>query len=222
VADYVPVAEVEVRTTEGGEFFVFNDDDDPDGRGFRLCKFCSRVVTEKTTGRGRAKTPVVEKHRTPEGRDCAGTGYDLVHLGHEFRTSAARLNFRGTGRDPADKSFWPSLLHAVLGGLTDALGVDTADVKGVTRPVGTGGGGFAAEVVVFDDVPGGAGHALRLATEGELRHVLKAALRRVEACDCGRDAPCYGCRRSYRNQGLHPVLARGPVADYLTTLATAV
>lgn len=213
---------VAVRTTDPADFFVFNNGVDvvPDGSGFRLCKLCSRQVEVKESGRGGQKQTVVVPHRTPYGRDCPGTGYDRVHLGHEFRSSAARLTFVGTGKGREDEGFWLGLLYAVLGGMADALGVDPQDVNGVVRSV-PAGGGVGQEVVVFDDVPGGAGHARRLEAEADLRAVLAAARDRVLACGCGESASCYACLRSYRNQFCHDQLARGPVADYLGRLADA-
>lgn len=62
-----------------------------------------------------------------------------MHLGHEFRTSAARLRFTGTGWPHTEQADWLSLLFALLGGMADALGVEPADVNGVIRPVAIGG-----------------------------------------------------------------------------------
>jgi Lhr-like helicase len=201
---------VEVRTTQPADFFVFNDADDPSGLGFRLCKVCGRQV--ETDKRNR-----MQQHQTPYGRNCPGTSYDLVHLGHDFRSCAARLAFAGTDQSYEERGFWLSLLYALLGGMADALGIEANDLNGVIRPVNAAGT-VVQEVVVFDDVPGGAGHALRLESEDELRQVLRAAHARVAHCTCGASAACYSCLRSYQNQFCHDLLARGPVADYLGRL----
>lgn len=201
---------VEVRTTERAEFFVFNDGDDPSGVGFHLCKFCDRQVTLD-------KKRKPETHKTPFGKDCPGTSYDTVHLGHDFISCAARLMFL-TNEPYTARGFWLSLLYALLGGMCDALGIEDGDINGVIRPIDRGDGTVGQEVVIFDDVPGGAGHALRLEGEGELLDVLRAAHARVANCECGESAACYACLRSYRNQFCHDLLARGPVADYLGRL----
>jgi Domain of unknown function (DUF1998) len=208
---------VSVRTADPAEFFLFNDGDEHDRRGFRLCKFCYRQVAMKDVGRGKDRKETVQPHKTPLGRDCKGTSYERVHLGHEFRTSAARLRFAGTGWDYADLPKWQSLLYAVLAGMTDALGVEANDLSGVVHPVGSGAD-IAQEIVVFDDVPGGAGHVVRLRGEAELAAILTAAHTRVTTCVCGETAACYTCLRSYRNQFCHETLARGPVATYLGNL----
>jgi hypothetical protein len=208
---------VTVRTTERADFFVFNDGEEADGLGFRLCRQCMRTVDVESSGRGKQKKQSVKSHRTPYGKDCSGSSFERVHLGHEFRTSAARLSFSGTGFAYTDHAFWQSLMYAILGGMSDALEIDANDINGVIRPVGSGSA-VEQEVVIFDDVPGGAGHALRLQGSDELVGVLKAAYVRVATCSCGETTSCYTCLRSYRNQFCHDTLLRGPVADYLARL----
>lgn len=205
------IVRVEVRTTERADFFVFNDGDEPSGVGFHLCKFCDRQVTLD-------KKRAPEAHKTPYGKDCPGKSYDTVHLGHDFISCAARLMFFGTNEEYKARGFWLSLLYALLGGMSDALGIENGDINGVIRPIDPGDGRVAQEVVIVDDVPGGAGHALRLESEGELLEVLRRSHARVANCECGESAACYACLRSYRNQFCHDLLARGPVADYLGRL----
>jgi hypothetical protein len=206
---------VEVRTTENADFFVFNDGDDPAGRGFFLCRSCG-LQLDVPTQKEKAK-----EHRSPMGRTCKGLG-EWVHLGHDFRGCAARLAFGGTGRPYDDQSFWMSLLHALLGGMSDALGIEPSDINGVIRPIRQEGGNIIQEIVLFDDVPGGAGHVQRLEDQGELLAVLEAAHARVAQCGgCDPSASCYRCLRSYRNQLSHDLLIRQPVAEYLDRLRSA-
>lgn len=205
---------VEVRTSEHADFFVFNDGDDPARRGFALCKFCGREVD---LGKNQKAKP----HKTPLGKDCPCESYEWTHLGHDFMSCAARLSFSGTHQSFEDKGFWLGLLYALLGGMTDALGIEANDVNGVIRPIDEGGT-VSQEIVIFDDVPGGAGHALRLENQDELLDVLRAAHARVNNCDCDPSASCYSCLRSYRNQFCHDLLVRAPVAEYLERLVSAV
>jgi hypothetical protein len=205
---------IEVRTTERADFFVFNDGDNPDGLGFPLCRSCGRLVEIDRRGQTKA-------HRTPFGKDCQGRGW-RVHLGHDFRSCAARLTFTDTGQQYQEQGFWLSLLYALLGGMSDALGIEANDINGVVRPKGVDGE-VIQEVVLFDDVPGGAGHVERLEDQDELLAVLKAAHARVAHCGgCDPSASCYACLRSYRNQFCHDLLVRGPVADYLERLLAGV
>jgi hypothetical protein len=204
---------VEVRTTERAEFFIFNDGDDPSRLGFSLCKACGRQVDLDKARRGKA-------HKTPFGKDCPCQSYDWLHLGHDFISCAARLSFTATNQPYEERGFWLGLLYALLGGMADALGIEPNDINGVIRPINLGGE-VSQEVVVFDDVPGGAGHALRLENQDELLEVLRAAHARAAHCQCDPSASCYTCLRSYRNQFCHDLLVRKPVADYLSLLLDA-
>ena len=204
---------VEVRTTENADFFVFNDGDDPRGRGFFLCRSCGLQLDPDARNN--------QGHQSPMGRACQGRG-EWVHLGHDFRGCAARLAFGGSGRPYDDQAFWMSLLHALLGGMSDALGIELSDINGVIRPIRQDEYGIIQEIVLFDDVPGGAGHVQRLEDQGELLSVLEAAHNRVAHCGgCDPSASCYRCLRSYRNQASHDLLIRQPVAEYLDRLRSA-
>ena len=77
-------------------------------------------------------------------------------------------------------------------------------------------------IILYDNVPGGAGLVARLEREEVLKNCLQAALKRVEgACGCAPNTSCYGCLRSYRNQFAHQILQRGPVQQYLASVLSA-
>ena len=89
------------------------------------------------------------------------------------------------------------------------MGIIREDIDGtVTRHSST-----AFSLILFDSVPGGAGHARRLGQE--LSELVAAALRRVESCECGEDTSCYSCLRSYSNQLFHDQLSRSVAAEIL-------
>ncbi|MGH2510042.1 MAG: DUF1998 domain-containing protein, partial [Ktedonobacteraceae bacterium] len=71
-----------------------------------------------------------------------------------------------------------------------------------------------ASIVLFDNVPGGAGHVKRVYEE--LTHVFEAAYQRVNSECCGPETSCYECLRNYRNQPYHDELQRGPIRDFLS------
>ncbi|MEW6447208.1 MAG: DUF1998 domain-containing protein [Bacillota bacterium] len=73
-------------------------------------------------------------------------------------------------------------------------------------------------MVLFDDVPGGAGHVRRMGHPESLMRILQATLERLEQYECGGvegNASCYGCLRHYRNQFCHELLNRGSVISFL-------
>lgn len=171
-------------------------------RGFWICPACGygdTVVAGKP-----------EKHKTPWGSPCKGTPR-IVFLGHEFQSDVLEMRFSGGLADISDQGFWFSLTAALLAGASKVLEIERGDIDGTVLRYG--GTGYRA-IVLFDSVPGGAGHVLRIADE--LRKVMEAALEIADACTgCSRDQSCNGCLRNYRNQYAHDLLRRGPVADFL-------
>ena len=83
---------------------------------------------------------------------------------------------------------------AVLLGAADTLEVPDTDLN-VTITGGERPGESA--VVLYDNVPGGAGLVAQLENERIFGDVLGAATERVQG-NCGCDTSCYGCLRSYR------------------------
>ncbi len=174
--------------------------------GFKICPLCgyAQLGSEATKG----------EHETSWGAKCRGT-LSRSALGHEFKTDILQLRF--TNYVDSRKGFWLSLLYALLEGVGSALDIDRRDLDGCLYPY-TGDPSQPA-LILFDDVPGGAGHVRRVAQDDyAIKHVLQAALEHMERCDCGgeaRDTSCYGCLRNYRNQYCHDDLNRGIVIDFL-------
>lgn len=169
------------------------------GVGFWICFTCGSAFSERHGG----------KHKTPYGMDCSSPLRGPLHLGHTFKTDVLSLFFMEPKIDK-DDSFWFSLLYAILEGASYALGIRRQDLDGCIYP-------FEEEVmlILFDNVPGGAGHVKRLMDEINFNDVLKNTLARVENCTCGLETSCYGCLRNYQNQFCHEQLKRGKVLNFL-------
>ena len=74
-------------------------------------------------------------------------------------------------------------------------------------------------IILYDNVPGGAGLVSRLEQENAMKQCLMIARTRVAGdCGCDERTSCYGCLRNYRNQFAHQHLQRGPVFKYLDRL----
>ena len=71
-------------------------------------------------------------------------------------------------------------------------------------------------ILIYDDVPGGAGRALQLSHS--IDSLLERAYEIVDTCDCGEDSCCYGCLCNYFNQGEQDALSRGAARDILAKL----
>ena len=166
--------------------------------GFFVCLKCGAHMMRPTG-----------EHKTPLGSTCQGT---LGHysLGHELPTDVVRLQFSGL----CGESDAYSVAYAVLLGAAESLDVPATDLN-VTVTGGAGGvrSGEAA-IVIYDDVPGGAGLVAQLGQESVFGETLRNAWNRVRG-ECGCDTSCYGCLRSYRNQFAHTFLDRTKAEEFL-------
>lgn len=167
--------------------------------GFRICEWCG-------WGERAAQRPPKD-HRNPRsGQVCTGP-WEPTSLAHRFETDVLVLSPRGALGHVTSEVWW-STLYAILEAGATELEISRDDLDGTLQV-----GGGVPRLVLFDNVPGGAGHVSRVA--GHLRTVIDAAHRRVADCLCGRETSCYRCLRGFRNQWRHDELRRGPVADLL-------
>ncbi|MCR4442917.1 MAG: DEAD/DEAH box helicase [Peptococcaceae bacterium] len=176
------------------------------GKAFKVCFRCGYTVLgdEKPSS----------THQNAWGAACNGPLINHLALGHEFETDILMMSFEGYF--DSRKSFWLSMLYGILEGTCEVLQIERQDLDGclyysvgnLDQPV----------LVIFDDVPGGAGHVRRLVNDKILMDVLNATLERLKRCECGApegNTSCYGCLRHFRNQFCHDELNRGMVIEFL-------
>jgi len=179
------------------------------GEGFNICETCAAGVKPSELKKG---------HKTPFGTECLGKIQTGISLGHEFATDVLRMQFltQPSVMDIEPIWFAYSLAYAVVEGAAEILEVPSSDLNAT---VAYGSEYFIPPIILYDNVPGGAGLVARLEENDVLKRTLEAALTRVSgACKCGEDTSCYGCLRSYRNQFAHQHLRRGPVMRYLEAI----
>ncbi|WP_423910395.1 Zn-binding domain-containing protein [Candidatus Spongiihabitans sp.] len=165
------------------------------GGGFYICLSC-----------GAGSAEISGSHKTPESNECKST-LKRLSLGHEFVTDVVRLQFPGLN----DEWHAYSLAYAMLLGAAQRLNVPDTDLN-ATITVGKTLDKTA--IVLYDNVPGGAGLVANLEKQDVFLDVLKEAKKRVNGdCDCTKS--CYGCIRSYRNQFAHPHLQRKDALGFL-------
>lgn len=164
--------------------------------GFLICRSCGRHLTEREV-----------THKSPSGTPCQGIP-DSFSLGHELVTDVVRLQFPGL----VDEWSAYSTAYAVLLGAAEALDVPARDLN-VTIAGGTNPGESA--IVLYDNVPGGAGLVAQMERQTVFKEILANAKKRVQG-GCGCDVSCYGCLRSYRNQFAHAHLDRNLALKALT------
>lgn len=172
------------------------------GRGFQICVQCG-YATAPTKGKRNANG-----HPIPgrTGITCNGMLSNMA-LGHRFVTDVLEIR----PNLPLSRAAALSALYALVTGAV-VLGIPDNDIGGVLRRLDTDRFGL----VLYDTVPGGAGHVTSLA--GRIGDLFDAGLRRVASCTCGAETSCYGCLRNYRNEPVHDDLNRRQAIDFLRTM----
>ncbi len=169
------------------------------------------------------------------GKNCS-PWYEFTHLGHEFRSDLLKVQFESitnpmplfgevvnfgdttTVSSIADNpnqatdgmGFWRSLTYAILAAAAQVIDVPRTELDGLFRPLAD----RRAEVIIYDNVPGGAGYSKRIAER--FFAVLEKALEIAATCNC--DTSCYDCLRTYSNQPFHADLDRHLVVNFLNPL----
>lgn len=183
---------VECRFSRQGRISVLNRG--PRRAGFQICSKCGFA---KPAG-GKGATAAQHPDPRHSGRTCRGP-LRWFQLGHEFLTDVVELRIRVPQFTQQGAR---STMYALLAGV-GALAVRTEEMDGTLFSYAPG---VPPALVLLDAVPGGAGHAQRVARD--VRRVAAEARRIVGNCECGRDSSCYGCLRHYRNQLWHEELRR--------------
>ncbi|NLC25919.1 MAG: DUF1998 domain-containing protein, partial [Fastidiosipila sp.] len=140
-------------------------------------------------------------------------------LGHIQTTNTLHIRFSGDELvhvpSPSDKSFWFSLLYAVLHGASHCLQIDRQDIDGVLFPRSSVDS-WEQTIVLYDNVSGGAGHVKSI--KENFISVLDEARRILNCNDCAPDTSCYHCLRDYSNQYHHKYLRRDEALNFLDIL----
>ncbi|KAF1084349.1 ATP-dependent RNA helicase RhlE [Sporotomaculum syntrophicum] len=177
------------------------------GYGFYLCKFCGYgSIQEKP-----------KSHNNPNGIKCSGN-FERVSLGYDFETDILEISFidRICDKEPPT-GYWESLLYSIIEGMSASLEINRDDIDGTLHI----NKDLTRSMILFDTVPGGAGHVKRMLDEEQFVEVLKEARSIVSSCTCGaekKDTSCYSCLRNYHNQYCHDYLRRVYAIDALNKI----
>ena len=180
-----------IETTSDDELLVMNKNP------FFMCDTCgySEII------KGSKGTLSYQKdHLNFKGKQCSCSTLHPVALGHKFKTDVAKLSINGLN----NKSKALSLLYALLEGISQEFNIERRDIDGiVVRNMNN-----EYDLIIYDNVPGGAGHVKRIMDKRMLIETFKFALQKVEQKCCDEDSSCYNCLRNYNNQLYHKLLKR--------------
>lgn len=191
---------------------------------FYVCTKCGYSLagdeTSKLTDYGDYKSSVKTikdgpKHANPFGKGlCSNTELTKYCLHHEFKTDVAKIEFE---TDTSDYATMLSVMYSILNAFADVLSIEKRDIKAcLTYKLKDGI--YSHQIIIYDSVPGGAGHSRRLVTESGdvLKAVIARAIKILSECDC--EPSCYKCLRSYENQKVHETLDRKKALEFLSRL----
>lgn len=193
---------------------------------FYVCPKCGYALSEDENIPGdneankkiKNKAHVVttaKKHESLFGQyDCDCQELHKYSLHHVFNTDVAKLSF---GCDTSDYKTMVSTMYALLYAICDYLDIERKDIKAcLSWKIVNHKTDYS--IIIYDAVPGGAGHSRRLVTsDGKLLSIIfNVAFNNMMNCRC--DPSCYNCLRSYDNQKIHDDLDRKLAAEFLYKL----
>jgi DEAD/DEAH box helicase domain-containing protein len=168
-SDFAGVARLSAIYRQDGELLVYNEGDN--ALGFAICLCCG--FGESETARGQA------------GENLPTTFRDHLRVDHRFKkcdfapaqvlrnqtfaareaTDVAMIDFSSAlGGASADSELMLTIARALQIAGATLLELDSREIGGLIAPCGSGGRYWGA--VLFDNVPGGAGHVRELLSRG--------------------------------------------------------
>jgi len=206
-------SQIKLKSTSDDELVIINTSD------FYVCHKCGYAESDKEK-KHQGDQVIERKHKTPYGRLCDNKKLYRRTLGHKFKTDVAII----TVDDYLEKDKAFSNLYALLEGISKFLNIERNDISGTVKYNRIARGIWETDFVLFDTVPGGAGHVRRIgeSDQHQIRKMLKMSLNVVEQCTCGKDSDgdtaCYNCLCNYYNQKYHDILKRRYPIKFLNSL----
>lgn len=136
------------------------------GQKFKICPLCGYMTTGEFT----------KTHQRADGKECSGT-LKPAYLGHSFNTDVLLIELPIIKESEMDP---PSLLYSIIEGASNSLDIDRRELGGAVW----GANDKTISLVIYDTVPGGAGHVKRI--QNKIVDTLQGALLKVSGqCGCG-------------------------------------
>ena len=173
--------------------------------GIRVCATCGAAATG-------GKSVSHARYCTENGLQSE-VRYNA--LGSAFVSDVLELSFllNFARAVDSDTNQWESVMWALLAAASSMLEIPESEIGGTLYENKM----QTMSIMLYDNVPGGAGHA-RILFE-DLESLLERAYTVVDGhCGCGEDTCCYGCIASYYNQSKQASLSRGAAKSILESL----
>lgn len=200
--------EVVCRWAPNAQLFAINtgvpEKKSPTGRsGFWVCPCCGGAGTSQDAVEHAYGFPCAEEGSTynPKSYQALGTGFtsDILELAFNFHTGDNIVEEQSDSEiDAVASTMWAIHTAAIR-----ILEVPDTELGVISYAPKTNG----FTILFFDNVPGGAGHTLKIS--GMIPQLLHRALEVASSCDCDEKTCCYGCIANYSNQRVQHKLSRG-------------
>lgn len=171
--------------------------------GYQICSVCGFAKPAYPPSKSSPHKNIIS------GNICKGK-LENYSLGHRYMTDVLELQFVSKNHEIFDENTSRSVMYALLEGASSALGIRRDDINGTLHYRENYGN---PSIILFDDVPGGAGHVERISEH--LEETIRESYERVHHECCGPETSCYECLRNYRNQPYHDILKRGLAENFL-------
>lgn len=190
---------ISVETSSEDQLLVINKS------SFYMCPICgySEIVNSNHSNKVPRKNV---KHNNYKQFKCECENLDRLKLGHTFETDVARFTIpilSALEEDGYSKAL--SFMYAFLEGVSNAMGIERNDIDGILE---RNQDQLSYDILLYDNVPGGAGHVKRLVNKDAIISSLKAGFEKVSQECCNENTSCYNCLRNYYNQMQHNRLRR--------------
>ena len=135
---------------------------------------------------------IFRQHKNHRQYNCPNEELELIKLGHRFQTDVVRLNIVSLKVEEKGYSKALSFLYALLEGISAGLEIERKDIDGIIE---LNCKKNSYDILLFDNVPGGAGHVKRLLNRDAIIKSLEHSLHKVSQNCCDEDTSCYNCLR---------------------------
>lgn len=195
-----PGGTVRVKYAENGQLCVLN----APRAGFQVCAYCNRAA--------------VGGHEIEHTHWCEKSGQSpkilrYNALGTSFTSDVLEIVFDIDSAPSRANEDWEAVMWALFTAGATILEIPETELGGTVYENET----HSISVLIYDDVPGGAGHARQLGDR--VPELIEAAYRVVDGhCGCSEETCCYGCIANYYNQNKQAKLSRGAAKRVLHSL----
>lgn len=196
---------LEIESVTDDELLVMNSS------SFYMCPTCGFSIIDRDD---KSFPQITEEHYNFKGIKCHETVLNKIKLGHLFKTDVAHLYIDGI--NDINKAL--SFLYALLEGISIEFNIERNDINGLVQYNADTSG---YDIIVFDNVPGGAGHIKRLINKDSLKEALITAKMKVSQDCCDENTSCYNCLRNYYNQKYHNRIKRKYALDVINMLLSS-